>query len=165
MVPLAYMAARAFGYVLNVNSMLVLFFILRQTLTKLRSFGFSIILPLDHHVELHKLVGRFIFFHAWAHSIAHFINLPNFLNGNVKYFLCDNGGVVTFSCPKPEDRDSTTQCFEMVDDLCVPCCPREKENILDFVDIEPPELSALEWIFTPKPRILGRPGSQNTQNI
>ena len=101
MVPLAYMLARAFGYVLNVNSLLVLLLILRQTLTKLRSFGLSIILPLDHHVELHKLVGRFIFFHAWVHSIAHFVNLPNFLNGNVKYFLCDNPGAVEFSCPKP----------------------------------------------------------------
>ena len=104
MVPLAYMAARAFGYVLNINSMLVLLLILRQFLTKLRSFGLAIILPLDHHVALHKLVGKFIFFHAWMHTIAHLINLPNFLNGNVKYFLCDNGGVVTFSCPEPTNR-------------------------------------------------------------
>ena len=61
--------------------------------------------------------------------------------------------------PKPEDRNSTTQCFEMVGDLCVPCCPIIKENLEDFKFIEPPELNALEWIFTPKPRILGKPGS------
>ena len=42
---------------------------------------------------------------------------------------------------------------------CLPCCPIEKENPEDFIFVKPPPLNAAEWLFTPKPRILGRPES------
>lgn len=59
---------------LNFNSMMVVFFILRYTITLLRKMGLASKLPLDHHVYLHKFTGVLIFIQAWLHTIAHFIN-------------------------------------------------------------------------------------------
>ena len=59
---------------LNFNSMMVLVFILRYTITLMRKLGLASKLPLDHHVYLHKFTGVLIFFQAWFHTIAHLIN-------------------------------------------------------------------------------------------
>ena len=48
--------------------------ILRHSITLLRSLGLATILPLDNNIYLHKIVGTFIFFSAWMHTIMHLIN-------------------------------------------------------------------------------------------
>ncbi len=62
------------GIVLNLNSMLVLVFILRYTITFLRKLGFVEVLPLDQHIHVHKLIGTVIVIQAYFHGIMHFIN-------------------------------------------------------------------------------------------
>ena len=54
--------------------MMLLFFILRYTITLMRRMGLGSKLPLDHHVYLHKFAGILIVFQSWSHTIAHLIN-------------------------------------------------------------------------------------------
>uniref|UniRef100_A0A1Y1K502 NADPH oxidase 5 n=1 Tax=Photinus pyralis TaxID=7054 RepID=A0A1Y1K502_PHOPY len=66
--------ARACGQCLNFNCMFVLVLMLRQSITFLRSRGFSAVLPLDQHIYFHKLTGCLIFFFSVLHTIAHLCN-------------------------------------------------------------------------------------------
>ena len=65
------------GRCLNFSTTVVLVLMLRTVLTKLRGWGLSLILPLDHHVWLHKLTGVVIFGLAWAHTLMHLLNFGN----------------------------------------------------------------------------------------
>ena len=62
------------GRCLNFNSVMILVLVLRYTITILRNMGLSPIIPLDHNIYFHKLVGVIIFFQAWIHTIMHLIN-------------------------------------------------------------------------------------------
>ncbi|KAF5289871.1 hypothetical protein FQR65_LT02005, partial [Abscondita terminalis] len=66
--------ARGCGQCLNFNSMFVLVLMLRQTITFLRSRGFSAFLPLDQHIYFHKITGCLIFFYSVLHSLTHILN-------------------------------------------------------------------------------------------
>ena len=54
--------------------------ILRHSITLLRSLGLATILPLDNNIYLHKIVGTFIFFSAWMHTIMHLINFGEYFH-------------------------------------------------------------------------------------
>ena len=69
-----YLLSRACGRVLHFNTCLVLALVLRNTITILRRFGLATILPLDHNIYLHKLVGFLIFFQSLLHTICHMTN-------------------------------------------------------------------------------------------
>ena len=60
--------------------MMLLFFILRYTITLMRKMGLASKLPLDHHVYLHKFTGVLIFVQAWLHTIAHLVNFGNYFS-------------------------------------------------------------------------------------
>ena len=62
------------GRCLNFSAMMVLVLMLRYSLTRIRNLGLSTILPLDHHVYLHKLTGVVILVLAWIHTLSHLIN-------------------------------------------------------------------------------------------
>ena len=47
---------------------------LRYTITKLRELGLSNVLPLDHNIYLHKVVGYIIFVQSLFHTVMHLIN-------------------------------------------------------------------------------------------
>ena len=66
--------ARGCGQCLNFNPVLVIILMMRRGLTLLRSARFANFLPLDQHIELHKLTGYTIVFFATLHTIAHLIN-------------------------------------------------------------------------------------------
>ena len=68
------MFARANGLCLNFNSVMIIIFVLRNSITLMRKMGFVSVLPLDHHVFLHKMTGILIFSMAWFHAIMHFCN-------------------------------------------------------------------------------------------
>ena len=71
---------------LNVNTLLILFLVLRYTITLLRKLGFVSILPLDHHIFLHKLTGIVIFCQAWFHAIMHICNFSiNVVNDPLRF--------------------------------------------------------------------------------
>ena len=56
---------------LNFNCALTLVLMLRKHITWLRSKGGSIILPLDHHIDIHKIVGVIILIETILHTAAH----------------------------------------------------------------------------------------------
>ncbi|XP_014613569.1 PREDICTED: NADPH oxidase 5 [Polistes canadensis] len=66
--------ARACGQCLNFNCTFVLVLMLRQCITFLRINGFSSILPLDHHIYLHKMTGILIIIFGLIHTIMHLLN-------------------------------------------------------------------------------------------
>ncbi|CAK1547572.1 unnamed protein product [Leptosia nina] len=66
--------ARACGQCLNFTCSWVLVLMLRCCITALRTNGFGAILPLDHHIYLHKLTGVLIIVYSIAHTIMHLCN-------------------------------------------------------------------------------------------
>ena len=69
-----YLLSRANGRCLLFNSTMILIVVLRYTVSKMRDLGLSKILPLDHNIYIHKLIGILIFIQAWWHTIMHLIN-------------------------------------------------------------------------------------------
>jgi hypothetical protein len=59
------------GGLLNFNCALILVLMLRKHITWLRSKGGSIILPLDHHIDIHKIIGIIILVETILHTVAH----------------------------------------------------------------------------------------------
>jgi len=82
-----YLLSRACGRTLLFNSVLILFLVLRNTITLLRKFGLATILPLDNNIYLHKLVGIMIFLQASLHSIMHLCNFAVNVKPNPVKFL------------------------------------------------------------------------------
>ena len=66
--------ARGAGQCLNFNPTLIIILMMRQLITKIRGTFLSHVLPLDHYIELHKLVGYMIVFFSLTHMISHVIN-------------------------------------------------------------------------------------------
>ena len=62
------------GRCINFNSVMILVLVLRYTITILRNMGLAPLLPLDHNVYFHKLVGWLLFAQSWLHTIMHLIN-------------------------------------------------------------------------------------------
>ena len=82
-----YLLSRACGRVLMFNSVLVLALVLRNTITILRRFGLASVLPLDHNIYLHKLVGIMIFLQGLLHSLMHLANFYINIQPNpIKFF-------------------------------------------------------------------------------
>lgn len=72
--------ARACGQCLNFNCAWVLVLMLRQTLTFLRTRGWTAFLPIDHHIYLHKLTGGLIAAYSLVHTIMHLVNFSKFFH-------------------------------------------------------------------------------------
>ncbi|XP_063990833.1 NADPH oxidase 5 isoform X2 [Diachasmimorpha longicaudata] len=73
------MIARACGQCLNFDCTFILVLMLRQCITFLRTHGFSSILPLDHNIYLHKMVGMTIGILSIVHTVAHLLNFGMFV--------------------------------------------------------------------------------------
>lgn len=67
--------ARGCGQCLNFNPVLVIILMFRRCLTWIRSTRLAGLLPLDQHIELHKLTGYTITLFSFIHFFAHLINL------------------------------------------------------------------------------------------
>ena len=96
------------GRCLNFNSVMILVLVLRYTITILRNMGLSPIIPLDHNIYFHKLVGVIIFFQAWIHTIMHLINFgkmvfPFFTPSHPCPVLAGEHGLL--SCPSRGARN------------------------------------------------------------
>ena len=65
---------------LNFNSVFVLVLMLRYCLTWLRSTRFGHYLPLDQSILFHKMVGIFIFVESAVHSLAHLVNIREYIS-------------------------------------------------------------------------------------
>ena len=56
---------------LNFNCALIVLLMLRKHITWLRSKGGSAVLPLDNHINIHKIIGIVILVEAILHTAAH----------------------------------------------------------------------------------------------
>jgi Ca2+-binding EF-hand superfamily protein len=71
---LAVQIARGCGACLNFNGALILVPVMRNLLTWLRGTFAAHLIPLDEHLEFHKLVGQVMFAFALVHTGAHLYN-------------------------------------------------------------------------------------------
>ncbi|CAL1686702.1 unnamed protein product [Lasius platythorax] len=67
------MIARACGQCLNFDCTFILVLMLRQCITFLRTHGFNSVVPLDHHIYLHKITGILIGIFSIVHTLMHLI--------------------------------------------------------------------------------------------
>jgi predicted ferric reductase/Ca2+-binding EF-hand superfamily protein len=75
--------ARGCGACLNFNGALILIPMLRRFLSWIRAQRFGRLLPVDHSISFHKLVGHVLFGLAVVHTLAHF---GNYLVSPVPFF-------------------------------------------------------------------------------
>ncbi|PRD30244.1 UNVERIFIED_CONTAM: NADPH oxidase 5 [Trichonephila clavipes] len=66
--------ARACGQCLNFNCAFIVMLVLRQTLTWLRTHGYSQYFPIDQHLYYHKLTGVLILLYSLLHAAMHISN-------------------------------------------------------------------------------------------
>ncbi|XP_018347473.1 PREDICTED: NADPH oxidase 5 [Trachymyrmex septentrionalis] len=67
------MFARACGQCLNFDCTFILILMLRQCITFLRTHSFNSLVPLDHHIYLHKMTGILIGIFSILHTLMHLI--------------------------------------------------------------------------------------------
>ena len=60
---------------LNFDCALILVYMCRRTLTKLRNTNIGKFLPIDDSIELHKYVGYGISFLGLVHTVMHYCNM------------------------------------------------------------------------------------------
>lgn len=124
------------GQCLNFNCMFVLVLMLRQTITFLRTRGFSSYLPLDQHIYFHKLTGTLIAIYSLIHTISHLSNFSKYHNTNPKVTAHAHENFFT--------------AFLVVNDPIV--------NSNNF--------TVTEWLFTSRPGLYGLiPGWANPTGI
>lgn len=75
--------ARGCGACLNFNGALILVPMLRRFLSWIRAQRFGRLIPVDHSVAFHKLVGHVLFGFAVVHTLAHF---GNYLGSSRPFF-------------------------------------------------------------------------------
>ncbi|CAF1262677.1 unnamed protein product [Adineta steineri] len=80
------------GGMLNFNCALMLILMLRKHITWLRSKGGGILLPLDHHIDIHKTIGIIIMIETALHTAAHLAYL-----GYV-FYICSLSEDIGSSC-------------------------------------------------------------------
>jgi hypothetical protein len=89
--------ARAAGAVLNLNGALVLVPMMRGLLGWLRRLPLSRLLPVDDHIDVHRLFGNVLFFGGLVHTGAHLMNylsLPTPLEDSLFKTLAGLTGVI-----------------------------------------------------------------------
>ena len=75
--------ARIGGMLLNFNCALVITLMLKQTILVIRTNSFlRKIIPVDDHIDFHKVVGRFIAVLSIVHTIAHMANFGRLTGTN-----------------------------------------------------------------------------------
>ena len=82
--------ARGCGQCLNFNPVIVVLLMMRRGLTWLRSTRLAVLLPLDQHIELHKLVGFVIFIFSTIHVLAHLSNFSMLITYTCYCLICSS---------------------------------------------------------------------------
>ncbi len=66
--------ARGAGTCLNLNGALILIPMMRTFLTWIRKSFLSVFIPVDHAVDVHKVIGQVLFAFSLIHTAAHLLN-------------------------------------------------------------------------------------------
>ena len=175
-----YLLSRACGRVLHFNTVLVLALVLRNTITILRRFGLATILPLDHNIYLHKLVGFLIFFQSVLHTGCHLTNFavnvqPNpvkFVQLTYRYWTEYYGeGMILemYSVPpgcslETPDSDLARFCLPGSFDIPAGVNPDYIYNngslVWQACPGEARPWTYAEWLLTMKPHVFGMMGGE-----
>jgi len=175
-----YLLSRACGRVLLFNTVLVLSLVLRNTITILRRFGLATILPLDHNIYLHKLVGFLIFFQSLLHTACHLCNFainvqPNpvkFVQLTYKYWTeyYGEGEILSMYRVPPgctlesPDTANASYCpsgsFDVPDGVNPDFIYNDGNFLCQACSGDARPWSYSEWIFTMKPHIFGMMGGE-----
>ena len=173
-----YLLSRACGRVLHFNTVLVLALVLRNTITILRRFGLATILPLDHNIYLHKLVGFLIFFQSVLHTGCHLTNFavnvqPNpvkFVQLTYRYwteYYCEGMILEMYSVPpgcslETPDSDLAQFCLPGSFDIPAGVNPDYIYNngslVWQACPGEARPWTYAEWLLTMKPHVFGMMG-------
>eukprot|EP00948_MAST-09A_sp_MAST-9A-sp1_P004121 g4121.t1 len=90
--------AKGFGQLLNFNCSLILYPVLRGIIRYLNLFDTpSKALPLQKHIDFHKLIGSTIYFAAIMHTLAHFLNYaltPEQVSNTFILWYWVSGGII-----------------------------------------------------------------------
>jgi hypothetical protein len=80
---------------LNFNCALMLILMLRKHITWLRTKGGNVLLPLDHHIDIHKTIGMIIMIETLLHTVAHIAYLGSHL---LLFHACLNSSILFSAC-------------------------------------------------------------------
>ena len=174
-----YLLSRACGRVLHFNTVLVLALVLRNTITILRRFGLATILPLDHNIYLHKLVGFLIFFQSVLHTGCHFNFAVNVQPNPVKFvqltyrywteYYCEGMILEMYSVPpgcslETPDSDLAQFCLPGSFDIPAGVNPDYIYNngslVWQACPGEARPWTYAEWLLTMKPHVFGMMGGE-----
>ncbi|CAF2124187.1 unnamed protein product [Rotaria magnacalcarata] len=115
--------ARLNGGMLNFNCALMLVLMLRKHITWIRSKGGSVLLPLDHHIDIHKTIGIIIMIETFLHTAAHLAYLA------YVFYVCSLPQDVGFSCQSNASINQTLKSqivftkryrFDSIINQCIP---------------------------------------------
>lgn len=77
--------ARSGGILINFNFALAITLMLKQTMTIFRRIYYlRLIIPVDDHIDAHRLVGTILFISAMIHSLGHMIHFAIYTDGLYK---------------------------------------------------------------------------------
>lgn len=85
--------ARGCGACLNFNGALILVPMLRHLLTRVRASVLGELIPVDHAIAFHKLVGHTMLVFAVIHTAAHLINYSTLTGGIPEYLFGTTAGL------------------------------------------------------------------------
>ena len=90
------MIARGSGAAINFFFALLILVMSRDLITSIRMTKLSFYLPVDHHVEYHKMFGILLFFLSTVHTASHLYNIEkNFKKSNYELYLIANNLTMT----------------------------------------------------------------------
>ena len=90
------MTARGSGAAIIFFSALLILVMSRDLITSIRMTKLSFYLPVDHHVEYHKIFGILLFLLSAVHTASHLYNIEkNFKEGNYELYLIANNLTMT----------------------------------------------------------------------
>ena len=167
-----YMISRACGKALLFNCVLVLLLVLRLSITTLRRFGLSKILPLDNHIYIHKVTGITIFVLALVHSICHLFNFAINIQPNPIKFVQMNYDYwrVHYGLPADSNVTELVKVMYTAPDGCTVTKDYPEGSIPEYRDMtiatpsdewhwqvceESEPWTYADWMLTDRPKALG----------
>lgn len=105
---------------------------LRQCITYLRTRGFSAILPLDHHIYLHKITGLLVFLYSLVHTVMHLCNFSKYFSNS---FLLRGHSLSSLKCHWLNEEDLSSPEYPVYDKTIIGSPRATREYIYKIIFI------------------------------